>query len=291
LTKVGALHFDLVKYDVNNINLNCIDVKDSQTDGILVRDGLHKFSLHDINLNDINIINTGTNQLGSGYGMSVSNLATGWVQNTNVNFQNTISGNIYESSPTFEIRTIPTSNNQRPIAIADSILYLASDQTSISIDGSRSYDPEGKILSYSWVQIAGRKVKMDGLKLPNVSISGLNPEEYIFKLCVNDSILTGNKIIYIKPNIDNTILPAINYKPSKKIVIFPNPVKDEINLNFFDSEDLPFSYRISDICGRSMMGVRYHNGTNIQVKGLEKGIYFIEIQMSGNKYLSEFIKC
>jgi len=200
LAKIGAIHFDIVKFDVNNINLNCIDVKDSQADGIIVKDVLHKFSLHDINLNDINIINTGANELGSGFGIYVSNLATGWNQSTNVNFQNTKSGDMNESPPTFEIKTIPTSNNRRPIAITDSIIFLASNQSSIVIDGSRSYDPEGKSLSYSWVQIAGKKVNMINSKLSKITMSGLNPkEEYVFKLYVNDSVLSSSKIIYIKP--------------------------------------------------------------------------------------------
>jgi len=201
LTKIGAIQFDVVKYNVNNINLSNIDVKDAQVDGILIKDVLHKFSLHDINLNDINISNTGSNQLGLGYGISVSKLGTGWIQNTNVNFENTKSGDILETSQTFEIRTTKIENNKRPIAIADSLIYFTPNQTSIVINGSRSYDPEGKAISYLWVQIAGYKVKITDSEYSKVNITGLNPkEEYVLKLSVNDGMLTGYKIIHLKPN-------------------------------------------------------------------------------------------
>jgi len=291
LVKIGAINFDVVKYDVNNINLNNIDVKDAQVDGILINDVQHKFSLNNVNFNDINIVNTGSNQLGSGFGISVSNLATGWMQNTNVNLQNTISGNFYEISPTFEIKTIQAGVNQRPIAFADSVLYISTNQTSIVIDGSRSYDPEGKAISYSWVQIAGAKANINSSQLSTVNISGLNPKlEYIFKLYVNDGVLSGSKVITIKPNSTNTNLLTINNMPTEKMVIFPNPVNDILNIRLVNADNELFTYKITDALGRCMKTIKNESFPIINVNDLEKGIYLIEVQTKGNRYFSEFVK-
>jgi len=291
LTKIGAIHFDLVKYDVNNINFNNIDVKDAQVDGILINDVQHKFSLNNVNLNDINIVNTGSNQLGSGYGISVSNLATGWMQNTNVNLQNTISGNFYEIAPTFEIKTIQVGDNQRPIAIVDSVLYISTNQTSIVIDGSRSYDPEGKAISYSWMQIAGAMANINSSQLSTVNISGLNPKlEYIFKLYVNDGVLSGSKVITIKPNSTNTNLLTINNMPTEKMVIFPNPVVDILNIRLVNADNKLFTYKITDALGRCMTTIKNESFPIINANDLEKGIYFLEVKTIEDRYLGEFVK-
>ena len=203
--QVGGIDFNVRYYDVNNIKFNSIDLIDSQNDGILINDVTKTFLLHDVYFDDVNIVNTGNDQFGSGYGIYVSKNNTGWIQNTNVIFQNTASGNTFNASSTFQIKTINVANNKRPVAVADSVIYLANNQTSMVINGNKSYDPDGKSITYSWVQLAGLPAVLNGTQESSVNISGLNPnEEYIFKLSVKNGVLTGHKIIYVKPVRNNT---------------------------------------------------------------------------------------
>jgi len=291
LSKIGAVNFDVVNYDVNNINLSSIDVKDSQVDAILINDKQHKFLLNNVNFSDINILNTGSNQLGSGYGISVSNLATGWIQNTNVNFLNTISSNVLDNSPTFEIRTTAVLANKRPIAIADSIIYLTSSQTSVTIDASRSYDPDGKTISYSWSQLAGNRVAFSALQLPSVTVSALNPnEEYVLKLTVNDSVLSGYKIIHLKPISQKTNLLNLISTPTENIVVFPNPVHNELKLELFDFDNEPIAYTITDVKGRCLKNIKNHTTSSLNVIDLENGMYFLKVEFKGRTFLGKFVK-
>ena len=107
---------------------------------------------------------------------------------------------------------------------------------------------------------------------------------------VNDGVLSNSKIIYIKPNSTNTDLLAINKKPTDMIVIFPNPVKDVLNIRLIDFDNKSFSYKITDTLGRSLKTLNNESIPSINVNDLEKGMYFLEVQTLGHRYFSEFVK-
>ncbi len=78
--------------------------------------------------------------------------------------------------------------NQPPVARAgaDQTIFLPSSGT--TLDGSRSYDPDGRIVKYEWSQVSGpRRARFNSTSLPTVNIWNLERSgEYRFRLTVTD---------------------------------------------------------------------------------------------------------
>ena len=84
----------------------------------------------------------------------------------------------------------PPKGNVPPVADAgiDKILYLP--ENSLSIDGSKSSDPDGNINAYQWSQVSGPTTAvMTNTETAIVSISELTLGDYKFNLTVTDDSL------------------------------------------------------------------------------------------------------
>lgn len=108
----------------------------------------------------------------------------------------------------------------------------------------------------------------------NISYKGsYGPYNYYFTRLSN-SIILGS----INNLVDN-------------IVLYPNPVRDEINIKIYNSKS-EYYIEIFDITGKKMhQGKLQKNQSKINVNELTNGIYYLSISnKSGNKYTSKFIK-
>src|SRR5438445_187558 len=80
--------------------------------------------------------------------------------------------------------------NDPPTADAG-VDQLFSDQqaiASVTLDGSRSFDPEGAGLSYHWKQISGWQVQLSDPDSANPTFLHPWPGAYLFELVVNDGM-------------------------------------------------------------------------------------------------------
>jgi hypothetical protein len=97
----------------------------------------------------------------------------------------------------------PPKGNVPPVADAgiDRILYLPTN--SLTIDGSKSSDPDGSITAYKWTQTSGpTTATLTNNLTPTVSISNLNLGDYKFTLTVtDDSLATGfdEVVVSVRP--------------------------------------------------------------------------------------------
>ena len=70
----------------------------------------------------------------------------------------------------------------------DQNLTLAGTDTTISLNGSASFDPDGVIVSWSWYQLSGKGgVTIANANTPTPTISGLQVGTYVFVLVVTDN--------------------------------------------------------------------------------------------------------
>ena len=93
--------------------------------------------------------------------------------------------------------------NKLPLAIIDVLETKSSQDGTIGLDGSRSYDPDGSIVAYEWKDAQGKVVSTT--KSTNVSGDGLTT----YTLTVTDNkgatASTSQEVLIAKPVIDATV--------------------------------------------------------------------------------------
>jgi hypothetical protein len=82
----------------------------------------------------------------------------------------------------------PPPANQPPVASAGPDQTLTSSSSSTTLDGTASYDPDGTIASYSWMQMSGPGgVTITNSNTASAGVSGLGTAIYTFQLTITDN--------------------------------------------------------------------------------------------------------
>ncbi len=138
----------------------------------------------------------------------------------------------------------PPKGNVPPVADAglDKIIYLPTN--SLTIDGSKSSDPDGIITGYKWTQTSGPTTATLTNNITSIiSISDLNLGDYKFTLTVtDDSLATGfdEVVVSVRPpeQVDfilkspiDTAMVTDTRKPTFKWNACPGATKYEVYLN------------------------------------------------------------
>ena len=111
------------------------------------------------------------------------------------------------------------------------------------------------------------------------------------------------KVRFVADNwdVDNgfaiTVEPvtAVNdYAGVSELRIYPNPVSNVLNINFFSEKSQPVTCTITDMSGRTVKSIQYqHNGglfeEKMEVNELAKGIYMLRIQTDEGCSVEKFI--
>ena len=97
--------------------------------------------------------------------------------------------------------SVTISVNHAPVADAG-LDQSASTGATVTLDGSKSSDPDGDALSYKWEQTGGSPVTLSSAVAAGPSFTAPAAGTVIFKLTVSDGSLTGSdsvKIAVVKP--------------------------------------------------------------------------------------------
>ncbi len=82
------------------------------------------------------------------------------------------------------------------------------------------------------------------------------------------------------------VLIGIAHNFEDQINIYPVPADNFININLPDNSE----YRIVSLDGRIVNGFENSNNSRVDISGLQKGVYFVQILNSGKYYSKKFIK-
>jgi hypothetical protein len=88
---------------------------------------------------------------------------------------------------TIVVNNTASPGNQSPVSDPGSNITVQLPKASVPLDGSRSYDPDGSIISYKWTKVSGPTTFT--LVTPNAATTELRnmvPGTYVFRLAVTD---------------------------------------------------------------------------------------------------------
>jgi hypothetical protein len=168
--------------------------------------------------------------------------------------------------------------NQDPIANAGEDTTIVMPESSVLLDGSASYDPDGTIISYHWEPLSGPSLaSLDQPDDATCLMTGLLQNgTYDFELTVTD-----NKGATSSATVTVFVLPAKD-TINTSFKIYPNPVHDELHVELNKALTGMLQFRIIDANGRIVRKYNFgmlpmHITKVLDVSGLAAGVYFVQL--------------
>jgi beta-glucosidase-like glycosyl hydrolase len=197
----------------------------------------------------------------------------------------------------------PKMGNISPVADIGPDQTIFLPQNSIQLDGSKSADPDGEIISYKWEQVSGPSdATLIDIFTPVVKITNLMLGDYKFRLTVvDDSLITGfdEIVVSVLPpeQIDfhlqtpsNGSMVTSNRRPILTWEACPGASKYEIYLNITRS-DYEW-YASGNLLDRyTKIGETSNNSYTVPIELVDRWTYkwyVIATTSSGDKFSEKF---
>ena len=179
---------------------------------------------------------------------------------------------------------VTTSTNQPPIANAGFDQTITLPVNSVSLDGTRSFDPDGTIVAYNWNRTSGPgAITITNANTPTPAIYGLQAGLYIFELTVTDNAgATGKDQVAITVNADTT-----NASPSPVIANAGNDTTitmpaDTAILNGLKSTGNINTYQWQQLSGPNIAVILSSSTPVSMVENLVAGEYIFKLTVTDN---------
>jgi hypothetical protein len=105
--------------------------------------------------------------------------------------------------------------------------------------------------------------------------------------------VNGNVLIVDNIQLKNSPVSVKHVAANNRISIYPNPVRNELNIRLGNDVKQPVSVSVYNISGNLLFTNEYHvsgNSVSVPVNDLPAGIYQYEISIDGTKTRDKFIK-
>ncbi|MEJ0083041.1 MAG: PKD domain-containing protein [Puia sp.] len=179
--------------------------------------------------------------------------------------------------------TVEQAINKAPVANAGTGANIALPTNSINLDGSKSYDPDGTISTYSWTRIAGPNTPTTtGSNTSLLSLSGLVAGTYTYQLTVTDNsgASSSSRVKVIVTAAANRP-PNANAGPNQQITA----PASSVTLNGSGSSDPDgniATYSWTAVSGPGSVTINNSNTATPSVVGLKPGGYIFELTVTDN---------
>ena len=184
-------------------------------------------------------------------------------------------------------KIIPPPPNQPPVALTAAAQTITMPVTNVSLDGSKSYDPDGIITGYAWVLLSGTGGTLATPTSATTLITGLTQGTYIYKLTVtdnNNASTSALDTIYVNPAPSQpppNVSPIADAGPDQTITA----PSSSVNLNGSASHDPDGNITAYSWILVSMQGavtISNANAANAAASGLTPGIYTFQLTVTDN---------
>jgi hypothetical protein len=184
--------------------------------------------------------------------------------------------------------TAPPPPNVPPVADAGPDQTVTLPTSTAALDGSGSYDPDGTIVTYSWVQLSGNSgVTVSGSSLAQASLYGLTAGTYVFQLTVTDnSGAAGVATVTITVNGAAVVPPPVASAGADTTIALP---ADSVVLNGSGSTDPTgesLTYQWTEVSGPTSVAMAASDEMAAPVGGLEAGLYVFSLRVTNSSGMS-----
>lgn len=188
--------------------------------------------------------------------------------------------NLYQWMLQYTRDSIGITSN--PVAVvADSSVTISLPQNKTSLDGTKSYDSDGKIIKYKWDKISGPSQFM--LSQPDSSstdFSNLQAGAYKVALTVTDDKgSSGSDTVSITVNTPENILPVANAGNDTVIVLPENNITFDATSSY-DPDGSIMSYHWNEVSGKSDYSISNTDSSIAIVSNLSEGQYMFELSVT-----------
>jgi hypothetical protein len=171
--------------------------------------------------------------------------------------------------------------NQNPVAMPGTDITVQLPSSSVSLNGSDSYDPDGRIVSYRWTKISGPTTFT--LVTPNAATTELRnlvAGTYVFRLTVTDDKGASDS--------ETITVTALDIKQPDlgllTVVAYPNPSTTTFQLKITSNNTDTIFLHIYDSTGKRVTSLfNLSNNTTVTVGAFWRpGVYTV-VTWQGNK--------
>jgi hypothetical protein len=186
----------------------------------------------------------------------------------------------------------PPVQHVPPVAVAGPDQTVTLPVTTVTLDGSGSYDTDGTITGYSWVQLSGNGgVTLAGASQAQATLTGLTAGAYLFQLTVTDnSGATGVATVTITVDAATAppnVLPPVANAGIDTTIAMP---ADSVVLNGSHSTDPAgeaLTYQWMQMSGPAEAVIGSSGSAATWVGGLNPGLYVFSLKVTDASGLSD----
>lgn len=173
--------------------------------------------------------------------------------------------------------------NQLPVIVVDTLKNVFLPDESVVLDGSASYDPDGKISKYRWKEESGpSQARIVDTTSSKLDVSGLVNGVYVFEFTVvdNEGAHSSEKVtvgVYETPNES----PVANAGLDQSISL----PSDSISLDgssSYDPDGTIASYQWESMTGPTQVRLFHKDSALCIISGLQAGTYDFKLTVTDN---------
>lgn len=198
----------------------------------------------------------------------------------------TVYNNIATVPPWSSLILIDNGNappvNLYPIANAGADQTISTPASTATLNGTASYDPDGSIILYSWVQLSGPNTSVIANEhAATTGVSGLIPGIYQYQLEVTDNnSATATSITRVTVNLPPNRPPTANAGQDQSKTLPTNTTT--LVGSGSDPDGTISSYHWDKISGPSGGNITSPNSATTGITGLQAGTYAFQLTVTDN---------